>query len=424
MAYTETKTTSYGSRVSSSFKSIGTGLVLLVMATCLLWWNEGRSVHTSQDIKEVGKTAVHVDDINKLADEGDLIHANGTASTTETLSDATFGVSVNALSLDRAVEYYQWVEHSRTETKDKIGGSQEEITTYTYQLEWVEMPINSNDFHDPAYRGRNQTLANINFEDQTVYPERVTFGAYTMPESFIAEVASCSRKSNAAINFNPETLKELNASIARTQPRSAQSTAAAATAEPDTVGFDNSYEWVHASADQLYFGRNVSTPALGDVRVKFTVREPSAVISLIAVVSGDSFIPYHTKNKADRKYITSGTKSIEQMMDSAEEVNNFWTWGLRILGILLVCAALKMVFGLLVTILKVLPFLANILNWGVNLICNILGVAYSLIVIGIAWIFYRPVLAVILLAVAGGLIYWLVIGKKKSAPAADPAAGQ
>lgn len=33
MAYTETTTTGYGTRVGNSFKSIGTGFVLLVAAT-------------------------------------------------------------------------------------------------------------------------------------------------------------------------------------------------------------------------------------------------------------------------------------------------------------------------------------------------------------------------------------------------------
>ena len=54
MAYTETRTVSYGSRLSNSFKGIGTGFILLIAATVLLWWNEGRAVHTAQDIKEVG----------------------------------------------------------------------------------------------------------------------------------------------------------------------------------------------------------------------------------------------------------------------------------------------------------------------------------------------------------------------------------
>lgn len=40
MAYTETSYTGYGTRVKNSFKAIGTGFVLFLGGTALLWWNE------------------------------------------------------------------------------------------------------------------------------------------------------------------------------------------------------------------------------------------------------------------------------------------------------------------------------------------------------------------------------------------------
>ena len=49
MAYQEVTTTGYGTRVGNSFKSIGTGFVLLIAATALLWWNEGRAVKTAKN---------------------------------------------------------------------------------------------------------------------------------------------------------------------------------------------------------------------------------------------------------------------------------------------------------------------------------------------------------------------------------------
>lgn len=405
MAYTETKTTGYGSRVSGSFKGIGTGLILFVGATVLLWWNEGRAVHRAQDIKEVGKNAVHVEDINTLAQEGQLIHANGVAQTTETLTDGTFGVSVNALSLSRTVQYYQWVEHSKTETKEKIGGSKEEITTYTYERAWVDGPINSNEFHDPDYKGVNSTLANISFESKDYYAENVTFGAYKLPANFIRSAAGTETAST--LNIAPEVLAELNNGILKTQPVATQIASAA-------VNDSTYYEYVHVSGNQIYLGKAEATPAIGDVKITFKNSLPSSDISLIAVVAGDTFTEYHTKNGSDDHYISRGTKSLEQMMQSAEESNEIMTWVLRILGIILVCAALKMVFAILVTLLKVLPFLANILNWGVSLICNILGIAWSLIVIAIAWIFYRPILGITLLVIAGALIFFLISKKKKN----------
>lgn len=50
MAYTETKTTRYGQRVSGSLKEIGIGILLFIVGTCLLFWNEGNYVKTRKAI--------------------------------------------------------------------------------------------------------------------------------------------------------------------------------------------------------------------------------------------------------------------------------------------------------------------------------------------------------------------------------------
>ena len=47
MAVTEVTKTSYGQRVGSSFRGIGSGILLLIVGTVLLWWNEGRAVKTA-----------------------------------------------------------------------------------------------------------------------------------------------------------------------------------------------------------------------------------------------------------------------------------------------------------------------------------------------------------------------------------------
>ena len=52
MAYTETTYTGYGTRVKNSFKAIGTGFMLFLAGTALLWWNEGRAVKTNDMLNE------------------------------------------------------------------------------------------------------------------------------------------------------------------------------------------------------------------------------------------------------------------------------------------------------------------------------------------------------------------------------------
>jgi hypothetical protein len=87
-------------------------------------------------------------------------------------------------------------------------------------------------------------------------------------------------------------------------------------------------------------------------------------------------------------------------------------WALRIIGIMIVIGGLKGIFGFLTTILKVVPFIAGIFGWGVGIVCTVIGVAWSLIVIAIAWLFYRPLLGISLLVLAGFLV-WVFAFKGK-----------
>lgn len=115
MAYTETTTTSYGSRLKNSVGGVFTGFLMFIIATCLLWWNEGRAVKTAKMLEEAQGNYVEMTDITSInpALNGKLVHATGLATTKDTLSDNSFGIRVGAIALQRKVEYYQWVEQAR-----------------------------------------------------------------------------------------------------------------------------------------------------------------------------------------------------------------------------------------------------------------------------------------------------------------------
>jgi hypothetical protein len=58
------------------------------------------------------------------------------------------------------------------------------------------------------------------------------------------------------------------------------------------------------------------------------------------------------------------------------------------------------------------PFLSTIVGWGVGVICTVLGVVWSLLVIAVAWLFYRPIVGIALLAIAGILVWIFALGGK------------
>ncbi|MBR3903023.1 MAG: hypothetical protein IKJ29_05115, partial [Akkermansia sp.] len=62
--------------------------------------------------------------------------------------------------------------------------------------------------------------------------------------------------------------------------------------------------------------------------------------------------------------------------------------------------------------------IGNILEFGISIISFFVSSIVALVVISIAWLFYRPLLGIVLLAAAGGLVWLLIKRKKKFAPAA------
>ncbi len=397
MAYQETTRTSYGRRVKNSFGGIGTGILLIILGTGLLWWNEGRAVKTGKMLGEAEKTAVHLSDVSTLdpSYNGKLIHASAAAVTSDSLYDASFGVGAVALKLKRDVEFYQYVEHSSTQTKDKVGGAQESVTTYTYSKEWSGRPVVSAEFKDPDYRSSNFTL--MSPSEQSWQAADVHFGAYRLPANMVASLPC-----GTAVELHPDgaLLDRMDADIRNYLK--------------DTLNT----RFVHISGNVIYLGRNASAPEVGDVRITFT-KADCGDVSLIAQVAGDSFTSYTASNGKSFYSISSGVRSMDEMFQSEHSANKMWLWILRVVGVLIVIGGFKGIFNILVTILKVLPPLAGIANLGVSLVCNVLGFVWSLLVMGIAWIRYRPVLAIVLLAVAAALTVFLCLKSRKAKTAAS-----
>jgi len=397
MAYTETTTTSYGKRLGSSGKGVFFGLLLLVGGTILIWWNEGNFVKTRKAIDETQGVTISVSDVSNIdpALNGKVIHASAFANTTDSISDTKFMVGANAISITRSVEYYQWDEESNSTSKDKIGGSEETTTTYTYETVWTDTPINSSEFKDPKYQERNFTLVNI--ENNVVTANKVSFGAYTLPKFLVNRITG---EVPINLNYTPEQIEQLEGLI------TAKPTTPVSDTIPDSSSVQVADKYVHMVDNMLYFGISPSSPNVGDVRVTFTKVNPTDV-SIIAKVVGNTFEPFTTKNGRDFSKLVIGTVSAERMFAQEHKSNSTLTWILRLLGLLLIIWAFRRIFGIITTLLKVLPFLSKIVGVGVGIICSVLGFAWTLVVLSLAWLFYRPIIGIILIAVAVGLVIFL-----------------
>ena len=444
MAYQEVSTTGYGTRVGNSFKAIGSGILLFCLGTALLWWNEGRAVKTEKMLDEAGNAYVEMENPNKkdASLDGELICGTAMATTEDSLSDAQFGVGAKAIALRRTVEYYQWVEHAQEKKEDKLGGKEVTTTTYTYTKEWTSRPVESAQFKDPAYQKKNMVLTTV--DDAEQYAENVSFGAYKLNESLIHSIRSTEgldlaiaedmlkqfdkatqtayerfygvQKNNQptqqpAQPSIPDSVRALLTDSAKAVLDSLQAINDSINKAMAAAENKKDLEYVHVANNILYYGRVPGSPEVGDVRVTFEKVVP-AKVTVMAVVDGDTFKPFKAKNGKRFQTLVMGKKSGDEIIEAEKEANSMILWALRIVGILMVIGGLKGIFGFLETILKVVPFIAGIFGWGVGVVCTVVGVVWSLIVIALAWLFYRPLLGITLLVLAAFLI-WVFAFKGK-----------
>lgn len=388
MAVTETETVSYGSRIGGSFKGILPGVILFIAAFPLLFWNEGRAVKTARALDE-GQGAVVEVDSNKSVDpdnEGRLVHMTGRADTKDVLRDPVFGVAENCIRLERKAEIYQWVEHSETKEKKNVGGSVTKTTTYTYSLEWCGDAVNSSGFKES---GHDNPPAGLEFKSERWQAENVSFGAFRLSERQVGRVGA------ARDYLIPPSFTSL---VDRVQ-----------------IAGNVIYVPEKATRENRLNDRNVqSQPRAGDMRITYRIVTPHD-ISLVAKQRGDSFVPYTSKKGDGYKVdmLRDGVADSDEMFETARSGNALMTWILRLVGWLVMFIGIRKVLAPIPTLGDVLPFLGGILSAGTGFIAGVVSVVLTLVVVAVAWIFYRPVLAVVLLVLAGAGVFLLL--KKRGA---------
>ena len=369
-SFSETTSQNWFSRLGGAIKGILVGLVMVVAAFPLLFWNEGRAVRTAKSLDEGrGAVVTTVSDKVDPAKEGKLVHTTGRAKTVDTVADPALGVSVNAIALKRKVEMYQWKESSKSETKNKLGGGTETVTTYSYAMEWAESLQDSSKFKNR--QGHNNPTS-MPYKSEKWTAGKVSLGAYMLTPSQVNQISGDEPVKAAA----PASGVESGRSIAE-----------------------------HDGG--LYVGSFPNQPQIGDLRIKFT-KVGEADITVVAKQLGSSFEPYRAKAGSTVDLQRQGIASADEMFASAQEANVTMTWILRAVGFILMAMGFGMMLKPLSVLASVVPMFGDIIGAGTGVIAFLLAGVLSLLTIAIAWIVYRPLLGVALLLIGGGLIYGII----------------
>lgn len=387
MSFTETTRTSWFARMKNALVGAVIGIVLVVVAIWALVWNEGRSIKSYRALVEGAGLvqSVSADTIDP-ANEGKLIHISGKVETSDVPTDSEFGIAADgAVALRRDVEMYQWVEKSESKSETKLGGGEETVTTYTYAKEWRSDRQDSSDFRQPEGHENPE----MQVESQSFTIGTATVGAFTVSGE---DVAGLGDRNDLAVSA---------ADLARVQEY------LSGTVLLDRGGF--------------YVGSSKSAPQVGDLRIRYT-RSDLSEASFVAEQHAEGLQPFTTSNGREIFLNASGKASAAEMFDTAQAENTLITWLVRFGGLVGLMIGFSLIFSILGVIADFVPLAGSLVRFGTGLVAFALTAVIGPLVIAIGWFAYRPLLSLGLLA-AGGLVAVAVVWlRRRSVPAASPAA--
>lgn len=384
--FSETTQRSWFQRMGAAFTGVLSGLVILALGIGLLAWNEGRSIARMRGLSEGGRAVVtapltRVDPAN----EGKLIHLSGPLVVEGRREDPMSGVGAEGVSLRRTVEFYQWSETSRSETRTRLGGGEETVTTYSYQRGWSDTPVDSSTFRTPA--GHENLTPPL--EATSIAAPEGKVGAYSADERLLGVMPATT----------PVAVTEADAGRLST-----------ALSRP-----------VRVERDALYVGANPAAPAVGDMRVRYVVA-PAGTVSVVAAQTSGALTPFTARNGSEIYLTAVGTASADEMFQQAKDGNQMMSWILRGVGLVGLIFALGLIMGPLATLADVLPPLGAVVRFGTGTIAGLGGLAIGVIVIAVSWFVVRPVFAISSLVVVGAVVagvLWLR-GRRPAAAVITP----
>ncbi|WP_424810637.1 TMEM43 family protein [Roseococcus sp. YIM B11640] len=370
-SFTSTTSQSWFSRIGGALMGLLFALLLLPGSGWLLFWNEGRAVQTARSLTEGAGIVRSVPaERPDATNEGKLVHVSGPVRMTQLPFDADFDVKPpnGTLRLARIVEMYQWVEENHSETRTRMGGGTETVTTSTYRREWREGRVDSSRFRQPnGHENPQPRQSSRNF-----FAQGVTLGGFRIAESQLSAIPAA------------EPLTPANGEATR------------------------------------YVGNDANNPRVGDLRISWRYAHPETV-SVIGAQVGDGFGPYAT-NAGDRLLILrAGSLPAAAMFQQAQDDNKLLTWILRAVGVVLMFIGWSLLLAPLKVLADVIPPLGAVVGFGTMALAGVLTFLAAPVIIAVAWLFYRPLVGIAILAAGMALAYGITRLRRRRPQVEKPA---
>lgn len=342
----------YLSRIISAIKGITMGLIFLIGAFYLLFWNEGRV-----DAGDVAVNAVAVQE----ATGGDFVYVSAAANSDENLADGAYLKPGDYLAVNRTVEMYSWVEKQSSSSDTNLGGSETTTTTYDYVMDWTASPANSSNFYEPAgHTNPSKKVADGNWK----------VSAATVGE-FAVNMDKIDLPSYKDLVLNEETVN-VGAGV--------------------------------LSGGDLYMRKGAETePQIGDVRVSYSVVHDGMDVTVFGELAESKIVPYvdgETETTIYRMF--DGTRDEALKTLHGEYATSLWL--LRAIGFILMWSGFGMLLAPLSVVLDVIPAAGAVSRGLIGFVTFILSAVLTVLTIFVSSIFHN------VYALAAAVVVALVLG--------------
>ena len=335
------QTTSYGSRVGNSFVGALIGFVLFIGSFALLYWNEGRIDLSTVAIKATDITQIAPADAS--AYQGKLISFSGPITTDAKVNDNLFLKPDTYVLARRDAEMFAYRENK---------SSHNSVNSYTYPTEWTSSPEDSSHFYVP----QGHENPSMPYQSTTVYSDKTMIGGY------VIDAHTIHFPDGDALSLDPSDV-----TISGKQKISA----------------DKKYIFVSADGKTT-----VDAPAVGDIRVSYSVIKSGTFGTVFGTLDGTSIAPFQvseTLKNNDTLYhflFGSRTEAIASLHTSYSQT----LWLFRGIGFGMMFIGMLLILGPVSALLSFIPFLSSLSGFLFAFFAFIASLVLSVAVIVVAMI--------------------------------------
>lgn len=358
-------------RLSETAGGTVVGIGLFFLSFYVLFTNEGRALQTTSSLNEGLSQVVSLEPFSSLdlQNNNHLVHLSAQLRTAQPLHDPNYRVVVQAVKLKRQVEMYQWVEYQESKDYQENGETKTE-TTYNYNTEWKSELVNSRNF-DKEIGHQNPSAMAV--ESVTVVAPEVRVGPFSLSKGLVEQIN----------NFQTLSLRDFSA-----------------------FHLD---PFLSIDDDYFYHTQNPRRPEVGDVRVRFSFAGlsaetspfgPAQTVSVVAKQNGDQLKAFKTKSGDTLEILYLEELSAQEVFEKEHQYNSMKTWGLRAAGWLLMFLSIQLTMRIIHTLVDWVPLLRDLVSVGLKIFALCVSCSLSLLTIGVGWLFYRPLVAAALGALA------------------------